>query len=80
MKFATKLIATAAATLVSGMALADITIGVSIPLTGPASGLGIPMKTRLLCGPKKSVAKRSRSSCWMTRLIRHKASRTPAVW
>ncbi len=33
----------AAALAVTGLAQADITIGVSLPLTGPASGLGIPM-------------------------------------
>ena len=38
-----KLIAAAAAVLAAGAAQADITIGVSLPLTGPASGLGIPM-------------------------------------
>ena len=25
-------------------ALADITVGISLPLTGPASGLGLPMQ------------------------------------
>jgi len=53
MKFATQIVATAVATLVSGMALADITIGVSIPLTGPASGLGIPMKNQIALWPEK---------------------------
>ena len=53
MKFATKLIATAAASLVSGLALADITIGISLPLTGPASGLGIPMKNQIALWPEK---------------------------
>lgn len=33
----------AAALLATGAARADITIGVTLPLTGPASGLGIPM-------------------------------------
>jgi branched-chain amino acid transport system substrate-binding protein len=33
----------AAALLAAGAAHADITIGVTLPLTGPASGLGIPM-------------------------------------
>ena len=40
------LVATAAALLAvlsATPALADITVGVSLPLTGPASGLGIPM-------------------------------------
>jgi branched-chain amino acid transport system substrate-binding protein len=36
--------ATAIASLTAAVpALADITIGISLPLTGPASGLGIPM-------------------------------------
>lgn len=35
-------LALAALTLLAGAAQADITIGVSLPLTGPASGLGIP--------------------------------------
>jgi branched-chain amino acid transport system substrate-binding protein len=43
MKAFKTLIATAVVALVTGSALADITIGVSLPLTGPASGLGIPM-------------------------------------
>ena len=34
-------------------ALADITIGVSLPLTGPASALGIPMKNGIALWPKK---------------------------
>jgi branched-chain amino acid transport system substrate-binding protein len=33
----------AAALLAAGAAHADITIGVTLPLTGPASGLGFPM-------------------------------------
>lgn len=53
MTFVPKLLAAAAATLVSGMALADITIGVSLPLTGPASGLGIPMKNQIALWPEK---------------------------
>ncbi len=35
-------LAAAAALIASGAALADITVGVVVPLTGPASGLGIP--------------------------------------
>jgi len=41
------LVATAVAALVTGAAQADITVGVSLPLTGPASGLGIPMKNQI---------------------------------
>ncbi len=47
---ASVLVATAAA-LASHAALADITIGVSLPLTGPASGLGIPMQNGLKMWP-----------------------------
>jgi branched-chain amino acid transport system substrate-binding protein len=43
---------TAAATLLlSGAALADITIGISLPLTGPASGLGIPVNNQIKLWP-----------------------------
>lgn len=43
MKFTKSLITAAVALAVAGSALADITIGVVQPLTGPASGLGIPV-------------------------------------
>ena len=45
------LVATAVTALVTGAANADITIGVSLPLTGPASGLGIPMKNQIALWP-----------------------------
>ena len=38
------LVAAAAALLTTLPALADVTVGISLPLTGPASGLGIPMQ------------------------------------
>ena len=38
------LVAAAAALLTALPALADVTVGISLPLTGPASGLGIPMQ------------------------------------
>lgn len=38
--------------LIGGMAHADITIGVVQPLTGPASGLGIPVKNGIAIWPK----------------------------
>ena len=50
MKF-TKTLITAAALVVSGTALADITIGVSLSLTGPASGLGIPIGNQIKLWP-----------------------------
>src|SRR5436309_2048773 len=31
---------------------ADVTIGISLPLTGPASGLGIPMKNEIALWPQ----------------------------
>jgi branched-chain amino acid transport system substrate-binding protein len=51
MKAFKTLIASAAMALVTGSALADITIGVSLPLTGPASGLGIPVGNQLKLWP-----------------------------
>lgn len=51
MKLIKTLIATAATALVAGSALADITIGVSLPLTGPASGLGIPVGNQFKLWP-----------------------------
>jgi branched-chain amino acid transport system substrate-binding protein len=46
-------LAAAAALLASSAALADITIGVSLPLTGPGSGLGIPMSNGIKMWPAK---------------------------
>ena len=50
-----KMIKTAAgaaiALLATGAALADITIGVVLPLTGPASGLGIPVGNQMKLWP-----------------------------
>jgi branched-chain amino acid transport system substrate-binding protein len=51
MKPIPSLIAAAAALVVSGAALADITIGVILPLTGPASGLGIPINNQIKLWP-----------------------------
>jgi branched-chain amino acid transport system substrate-binding protein len=41
-----------AATMAAGAAYADINVGVSLPLTGPASGLGIPMKNYFALWPQ----------------------------
>ena len=41
-----------ACALLAGAAQADINIGVSLPLTGPASGLGIPMKNYFALFPQ----------------------------
>ena len=52
MKTFRTLVATALALAASSVALADITIGVCLPLTGPASGLGIPMKNQMALWPQ----------------------------
>lgn len=51
MKMIKTLVAAAAALLAAAPALADITVGVSLPLTGPASGLGIPMNNQFKLFP-----------------------------
>jgi branched-chain amino acid transport system substrate-binding protein len=44
--------ATVALAFAAGAARADLTIGVSLPLTGPASGLGIPIKNQITLWPQ----------------------------
>jgi branched-chain amino acid transport system substrate-binding protein len=51
MTFAKTLLAAAFALGVSASALADITVGISLPLTGPANGLGIPMQNYIKLWP-----------------------------
>ena len=51
MKLNKTILAAALSLLASGAALADITIGVSLPLTGPASGLGIPVNQQMKLWP-----------------------------
>jgi branched-chain amino acid transport system substrate-binding protein len=46
-----KTLAAAALLALAGTAQADITIGISLPLTGPASGLGIPMNNYIKLWP-----------------------------
>ena len=46
------LVAAMATLLSATLAHADINIGISLPLTGPASGLGIPMKNQFLLWPQ----------------------------
>lgn len=46
------LVAAIACAVVAGKATADITVGVSMPLTGPAASLGIPSKTGLDLWPE----------------------------
>jgi branched-chain amino acid transport system substrate-binding protein len=55
MTLAKTLLAAAFALGASTAALADITIGISLPLTGPANGLGIPMQNYIKLWPE-SVA------------------------
>jgi branched-chain amino acid transport system substrate-binding protein len=55
MTLAKPLIAAALALGACASALADITIGISLPLTGPANGLGIPMQNYIKLWPE-SVA------------------------
>ncbi|MEZ5607923.1 MAG: ABC transporter substrate-binding protein [Burkholderiaceae bacterium] len=50
---AIKALVAAAALAACGTALADITIGVVAPLTGPASGLGIPVGNEVKLWPKE---------------------------
>jgi branched-chain amino acid transport system substrate-binding protein len=52
MKTITRTLVTIAAVMAAGGAAADITIGVSLPLTGPASGLGIPMNNGFKLWPQ----------------------------
>ncbi|MFT4194021.1 ABC transporter substrate-binding protein [Ottowia sp.] len=51
-RFQFKALVAAALVAASGAALADITIGVVAPLTGPASGLGIPAGNQVKLWPK----------------------------
>jgi branched-chain amino acid transport system substrate-binding protein len=46
-----KTLVTLAATVACSAALADVNIGVILPLTGPASGLGIPAKNQIALWP-----------------------------
>ena len=51
MKTFKPLLVAAVALGLAGSALADITVGVSLPLTGPASALGIPMQNDIELWP-----------------------------
>jgi branched-chain amino acid transport system substrate-binding protein len=53
MKLIRSLIAAAIAVSAAGAALADIKVGVVLSLTGPGSGLGIPMQNQLKLFPKE---------------------------
>ncbi|MBO9649740.1 MAG: ABC transporter substrate-binding protein [Variovorax sp.] len=52
MNFKKASLAAALALGLFGIAHADLTVGVVLPLTGPASGLGIPMKNQIALWPK----------------------------
>ncbi|WP_028605289.1 ABC transporter substrate-binding protein [Ottowia thiooxydans] len=52
-RFKKHILVAAAAMLAAGTTLADITIGVIAPLTGPASGLGIPAGNQVKLWPKQ---------------------------
>ncbi|MBS0341091.1 MAG: ABC transporter substrate-binding protein [Proteobacteria bacterium] len=52
MKFKKTMLASLFALALAGAAHADITVGVVQPLTGPASGLGIPVKNAIMIWPK----------------------------
>ena len=52
-RFTLKAIVAATVLAASGAALADITIGVIAPMTGPASGLGIPAGNQVKLWPKE---------------------------
>jgi len=52
MKLFKKTLAATAITLLAASAQADITIGVVVPLTGPASGLGIPAANQVKLWPQ----------------------------
>src|SRR6187549_2384264 len=51
MKASIRLTLALAAAFAAGAAQADVTIGVSIPLTGPTSALGIPTKNGIALWP-----------------------------
>jgi len=53
MKIARTLVAAAITLAAAGSALADINVGVVLSLTGPGSGLGIPMQKQLALFPKQ---------------------------
>ena len=56
--------------LFSGMALADINVGITISTTGPAASLGIPERNTVQLLPRKLGGKRSIISAWVMRPVR----------
>jgi hypothetical protein len=74
-------LAAAATLLASTAALADITIGASLPLTGPGSGLGIPMSNGVKMWPATIGRREGQArSSWTTPPIPPRACRTRAAW
>lgn len=55
-----KTLAAAAVVLATAPALADITIGITLPLTGPASGLGLPMQNQFKLWPQSIAGEKLR--------------------
>src|SRR5437016_12444692 len=53
MKPRLSLLAVLAASLIAGAARADLTVGVSLPLPGPASALGPPMPNQFKLSPTR---------------------------
>jgi branched-chain amino acid transport system substrate-binding protein len=53
MNFAKSTLAAIATLMTMAAAHADLTVGVVLPLTGPASGLGIPIKQQMALWPKQ---------------------------
>lgn len=53
MNYKKSLVTAAIALCLSGAAFADLTVGVVQPLTGPASGLGIPIKNAIALWPQE---------------------------
>ena len=60
MKMLKKTLAAAAVVWLSAPALADVTIGITLPLTGPASGLGLPMQNQFKLWPQSIAGEKLR--------------------
>ena len=59
---AIKTLVAVAVTLLATAAQADITIGISLPLTGPASGLGIPMNNYIKLWPTEIAGEKLKTA------------------
>ncbi|VVD26765.1 ABC-type branched-chain amino acid transport system, periplasmic component (fragment) [Paraburkholderia dioscoreae] len=67
----------ALASLLPGIALAQVKIGLVLSLTGPAASLGIPARDTVALLPGRSVGRASNTSCSTTRPIPRRPCRTP---